>query len=75
VKFEIFFEKHRDSGKFISHHVAARFFYKPPRRGSGTVAFFINHRGAAAAAFQPRWTSLHAKYNQNILFSSTKKWQ
>ncbi len=26
--------------------------------GSGAVAFFVNHRGAAAAAFQPRWTSL-----------------
>ncbi len=26
--------------------------------GSGAVAFFVNHRGASAAAFQPRWTSL-----------------
>jgi hypothetical protein len=33
-----FFENHR--GKFIGHRVAARFFYKPSRRGSGAVAFF-----------------------------------
>jgi hypothetical protein len=43
-----FFENHRGSGKFIDHRVAARFFYKPSRRGSG----------AAAAVLQPRWTSL-----------------
>jgi hypothetical protein len=48
---ELFLENHHGSG-------AVRLFYKPSRRGSGAVAFFINHRGAAAAAFQPRWTSL-----------------
>jgi hypothetical protein len=52
-----FFENHRGSGKFISHRVAARFFYKPSRRGSGAVAFFSN----VAAVFQPRWTSLDHK--------------
>jgi hypothetical protein len=39
---KIFFENHRGSGKFISHRVAARFFYKPSRRGSDAVAFFSN---------------------------------
>jgi hypothetical protein len=45
VKFEKVFRKpsrqRRGSGKFIGHRVAARFFYKPSRRGSGAVAFFF----------------------------------
>jgi hypothetical protein len=62
---EHFFENHRGSG-------AVRFFYKPSRRGSGAVAFFINHRGAAAAAFQPRWTSLFRLILQTLPDLRTK---
>jgi len=57
MKFEKFFRKpsrqRRSSGKFISHRVAARFFYKPSRRGSGAVAFFYkpSRRGSGAVAF------------------------
>jgi hypothetical protein len=36
-----FLKIHRGSGKFIGHRVAARFFYKPSRRGSGAVAFCV----------------------------------
>jgi hypothetical protein len=41
-----FFENHRGSGKFISHRVAARFFYKPSRRGS--FFFLTSRRGSGS---------------------------
>jgi hypothetical protein len=51
---EHFFENHRGSGgKFISHRVAVRFFYKPSRRGSGAVVCFykLSRCGSGAVAF------------------------
>jgi hypothetical protein len=58
-----FFENYRGSRKFISHRVAAAarldffisrrvavvFFYKPSRRGSGAVAFFLTSRRGSSS--------------------------
>jgi hypothetical protein len=67
---EHFFENHRGSG-------AVRFFYKPSRRGSGTLAFFLTSRcgsgsfSAAMDIFQLHcklvadWYQLHSAYFQS----------